>query len=145
MQLQNAIELARRGFVVLIVDREGHGNYENTGDTGAMMATSGLYDSAKYLYNLDYVDKDRIGISGHSMGGYTTAMVLMQDNAENGGLGIVSAGLIQSWSTFLARAATFRSVSSNPKTTNSFIRPTKTAARFPVSGCPPKPQKDMSA
>ena len=27
MQLQNAIELARRGFVVLAVDREGHGNY----------------------------------------------------------------------------------------------------------------------
>lgn len=98
MQLQNAIELARRGFVVLIVDREGHGNYENTGDTNAMMATSGLYDSAKYLYNLDYVDKDRIGISGHSMGGYTTAMVLMQDAS----VGIVSAGLIQSWSTFLA-------------------------------------------
>ena len=63
MQLQNAIELARRGFVVLTVDREGHGNYENTGDTGAMMATSGLYDSVKYVYNLDYVDKDKIGIS----------------------------------------------------------------------------------
>ena len=97
MQLQNAIELARRGFVVLIVDREGHGNYENTGDTSAMMATNGLYDSAKYLYNLDYVDKDRIGISGHSMGGMTTAMVLMQDAS----VGIVSAGLIQSWSTFM--------------------------------------------
>ena len=27
MQLQNAIELARRGFVVLTVDREGHVNY----------------------------------------------------------------------------------------------------------------------
>ena len=98
MQLQNAIELARRGFVVLTVDREGHGNYENSGDQSAMMATSGLYDSAKYLYNLDYVDKDRIGISGHSMGGYTTAMTLLEDM----GTGIVSAGLIQAWSTFIA-------------------------------------------
>ena len=98
MQLQNAIELARRGFVVLTVDREGHGNYENSGDQSAMMATSGLYDSAKYLYNLDYVDKDKIGISGHSMGGYTTAMTLMQD----AGVGIVSAGLIQAWSTFIS-------------------------------------------
>lgn len=101
MQLQNAIELARRGFVVLTVDREGHGNYENTGDTGAMMATSGLYDSVKYVYNLDYVDKDKIGISGHSMGGFTTAATLAQDVQ----LGLVSAGLMQAWSTFITAGA----------------------------------------
>ena len=101
MQLQNAIELARRGFVVLTVDREGHGNYENTDKTSAVMATSGLYDSVKYLYNMDYVDKDKIGISGHSMGGMTTAMTLMQDMQ----LGLVSAGLIQAWSTFWGAGA----------------------------------------
>ena len=71
-----------------------------------MMATSGLYDSAKYLYNLDYVDKTRIGISGHSMGGYTTAMTLVSDSTLRGGLGIVSAGLIQSWSTFITAVLT---------------------------------------
>ena len=101
MQLQNAIELARRGFVVLTVDREGHGNYENSGEQSAMMATSGLYDSVKYLYNMDYVDKDKIGISGHSMGGMTTAMTLMQDMQ----LGLVSAGLIQAWDTFMGAGA----------------------------------------
>lgn len=101
MQLQNAIELARRGFVVLTVDREGHGNYENTGETSALMATSGLYDSVKYLYNMDYVDKDKIGISGHSMGGMTTAMTLLQDMQ----LGLVSAGLIQAWDTFMGAGA----------------------------------------
>ncbi len=115
LQLPFAIELARRGFVVLTVDREGHGNYENRGNQNAMMATSGLYESAKYLYNLDFVDQSKIGITGHSMGGYTTAMALMEDFItpndvvlENGakaksvaGLNIIKAGLIQGWSTFI--------------------------------------------
>lgn len=113
LQLQNAIELSRRGFVVLVIDREGHGNYENTGETNALTATSGLYEAAKYLYNLDYVNRDKIGISGHSMGGYTTAMTLYWDSsataafdktsgkATGKGLGIISAGLMQGWSNFI--------------------------------------------
>ena len=107
-QLPFAVELARRGFVVLTIDREGHGNYENEANTNAMMATNGLYDSVKYVYNLPYVDQTRIGISGHSMGGYTTASVLMSDmynaanHAKGTGLGIVKAGLMQGWSTYMA-------------------------------------------
>ena len=108
-QLPNAVELARRGFVVLTIDREGHGNYENENDTAAMMNTNGLYQAAKYVYNLPYVDTSKIGITGHSMGGYTTAMTLMNDmynpanQATKGtGLGIISAGLMQGWSTYIA-------------------------------------------
>lgn len=115
LQLPFAIELSRRGFVVLAVDREGHGNYNNSGTQNALMATNGMYDSVKYLYNLDYVDKTQIGISGHSMGGFTTAYTLMQDNADslvstikvNGetvgayGLGLIKAGLMQGWSSFM--------------------------------------------
>lgn len=102
LQLQNAIELARRGFIVLTIDREGHGNYLPTSDKGsAMMNTSGMYDSAKYLYNLPEVDKSRIGISGHSMGGYTTAATLMQD----ANVGIISAGLMQGWDSFMGAGA----------------------------------------
>ena len=109
LQLQNAIELARRGFVVLTIDREGHGNYPNSGTQNAMMATAGLYDSAKYVYNLPYVDQSRIGISGHSMGGMTTASVLSADSrgtfddsgkATGNGLHIISAGLLQGYSSF---------------------------------------------
>ena len=101
LQLQNAIELARRGFIVLTIDRGGHGNNLPTSDTSAMMNTSGMYDSVKYLYNLPEVDKTKIGISGHSMGGYTTAMTLMQD----AGVGIISAGLMQGWDTFIMAGA----------------------------------------
>lgn len=107
-QLPFAVELARRGFIVLTIDREGHGNYENEANTNAMMATNGLYDSVKYVYNLPYVDQNKIGISGHSMGGYTTASVLMSDmynaanHAKGTGLGIVKAGLMQGWSTYMA-------------------------------------------
>ena len=107
-QLPFAVELARRGFIVLTIDREGHGNYENETDASALMATNGLYDSVKYVYNLPYVDTNKIGISGHSMGGYTTAMTLYTDmyNADNHakgtGLGIVKAGLMQGWSTYIA-------------------------------------------
>jgi len=111
LQMPFAVELARRGFIVLAIDREGHGNHENTGTTGAMMATKGLYDSAKYLYNLPEVDKSRIGISGHSMGGYTTASVLASDaynaskHSAGNGLGIVAAGLMQGWSSFMGAGA----------------------------------------
>ena len=117
LQLPNAVELARRGFIVLTVDREGHGNYENEQNTNALMATNGLYDSVKYIYNLPEVDRSRIGISGHSMGGYTTAMTLYTDSvyaAMAGGadallaaqkkgtnLGLVSAGLMQGWDTYI--------------------------------------------
>lgn len=115
-QLPNAIELARRGFVVLTIDREGHGNYNNITNSNALMTTTGLYDSAKYLYNLPYVDQTRVGMSGHSMGGYSTMMSLYQDSLiytvstgtdSDGrtynalGYGILSAGLIQGWSTFV--------------------------------------------
>lgn len=106
LQLQNAIELARRGFVVLTIDRGGHGNNEIDEATSAMMNTSGMYDAVKYLALQDYVDVSKIGISGHSMGGYTTAATLASDaynpdnHASGTGLGLVSAGLMQGWSSF---------------------------------------------
>ena len=103
LQLQNAIELARRGFIVITIDREGHGNYESTG-SAAMMTDAALYEAVKYAYNLPEVDKTMVGVTGHSMGGYSTAMAMMKDAAGTGGR-VISAGLIQGWSTFLGAGA----------------------------------------
>lgn len=100
LQLQNAIELARRGFIVLTMDREGHGNYEFV--DGSDTYTS-LYNAVKYVYNLPEVDKSRVGVTGHSMGGCATAMAMASDLATGGR--IISAGLMQGWSSFMGAGA----------------------------------------
>jgi hypothetical protein len=55
------IELARRGFVVLTIDANGHGN----SDAGTGSGTAAL----EYLADLDFVDDTQLGLIGHSMGG----------------------------------------------------------------------------
>lgn len=48
LQLQNAIELARRGFIVLTMDRTGHGNNLPSSDTMAISSSwNDLYNAAK--------------------------------------------------------------------------------------------------
>ncbi|UCE09134.1 MAG: alpha/beta fold hydrolase [Candidatus Thorarchaeota archaeon] len=55
------IELARRGFVALTIDVNGHGNSDpGTGSGGAAL---------DYLASLEYVNDSAIGLIGHSMGG----------------------------------------------------------------------------
>ena len=61
-----ALELARNGIVALSIDALGHGNtielVENDGPSlGGILALS-------YLKNLDFVDENKIGLIGHSMG-----------------------------------------------------------------------------
>jgi pimeloyl-ACP methyl ester carboxylesterase len=64
-----AIEFARRGYVVLAIDQPGHGYSAPPALTNAFGATDGL----QYLRSLDVVDKNNIGLSGHSMGGWGVA------------------------------------------------------------------------
>ena len=65
MQSPFAIELSRRGFVVLAMDMTGHGY------SGGVLGSAGFGGpgSLKYLRSLPYVDKANIGLEGHSMGG----------------------------------------------------------------------------
>jgi len=62
-----AIELARRGYVVLALDQGGHGY----SDPPAFAAGFGGPAALQYLRNLDIVDENNIGLEGHSMGGWT--------------------------------------------------------------------------
>jgi pimeloyl-ACP methyl ester carboxylesterase len=62
-----AIEFARRGYVVLALDQTGHGY----SDGPAFANGFGGPDGLAYLRGLEIVDKNNIGLEGHSMGGWT--------------------------------------------------------------------------
>ena len=81
MQLQNVIEMVRRGYVVLAIDYGGHGHNATEDQVDVELdfktfSTNANYgytpyimlNAAKYLYNLPMVDQSKIGVSGHSMG-----------------------------------------------------------------------------
>lgn len=62
-----AIEFARRGYVVLALDQRGHGYSAPP----AFAKGFGGPDGLAYLRSLAFVDRDNIGLEGHSMGGWT--------------------------------------------------------------------------
>src|SRR5919197_1465130 len=62
-----AIEFARRGYVVVALDQTGHGY----SDPPAFANGFGGPDGLTFLRSLPYVDKNNIGVEGHSMGGCT--------------------------------------------------------------------------
>ena len=72
MQDANAIELSRRGYVVLALDMYDHGhskaNAENTGGFFDFWPTS-LYDAVTYMYQQPYVLKDEEG-NGNAIPGF---------------------------------------------------------------------------
>jgi pimeloyl-ACP methyl ester carboxylesterase len=65
MQSPFAIELSRRGFVVLAMDMTGHGG--SGGNVGA--AGFGGPSALAFLRSQPFVDPGQIGLAGHSMGG----------------------------------------------------------------------------
>jgi len=109
MQDLNAIELSRRGFVVLALDQYDHGHSAIRRDVYSDSSFFGVWlpfwlhsmnDAVNYMYDQPYVLKDEagngmIGVTGHSMGGFSTTVALAFDTmayAQNGHLKI-RAGL----------------------------------------------------
>ncbi|MEP7314720.1 MAG: alpha/beta fold hydrolase, partial [Pseudomonadota bacterium] len=81
-----AIEFARRGYVVLALDQTGHGY----SDPPAFANGFGGADGLRFLRGLDIVDKNNIGLEGHSMGGW--AVVNAAAAIPDGYKAIVLAG-----------------------------------------------------
>lgn len=82
MQDMASIELSRRGYVVIAIDLLDHGKSSGTAEgisyTHALRYQgAGMIEAVEYAYNnLAYVDKDKIGITGHSNGGRATSFTL---------------------------------------------------------------------
>ncbi len=94
MQDSTYVELARRGYVVLAIDMYGHGfSQVVTGPQRDRARATGMYDGVELIASLPYVDKDKIGITGHSFGGRSANWSMPFDNKRDKPL--VSAVLLQ--------------------------------------------------
>lgn len=70
-----AIELSRRGFVVLALDTLGHGSSGGYLIQRAKDPTIGGDAAYKYLKSLAFVDGENLGVMGHSLGAMATLAV----------------------------------------------------------------------
>lgn len=124
MQDAPAIEMSRRGYVVLALDMYDHGHSTYANDPSAEKASgffafwpTALWDAVQYMYDQPYVLKDSdgtgvIAVSGHSMGGNSSEMALYYDELnvqKTGGPKKIMAGLSvgadYSWATYLGADA----------------------------------------
>ncbi|MCQ2558961.1 MAG: alpha/beta fold hydrolase [Oscillospiraceae bacterium] len=84
---QYGMELAKRGFVVIMPDMLNHGDSEVT-PAGVYLApyfvsdAYGAYAAVRYAKTLDYVDKSQLAVAGHSAGGQASNNCIRLDNAE---------------------------------------------------------------
>jgi dienelactone hydrolase len=78
-----AIEIARRGMVVLNIDAIGRGHSDIPGnpDAANFDKTYGGRSSVQYLRTLPFVDPRRVGIMGHSLGAEMAYLVAIKDPA----------------------------------------------------------------
>lgn len=76
-----AIELARRGFVVITLDTLGRGNSDNQFSElePGFDPTYGADSAFGYLQRLPFVDAERCGLAGHSLGGEWTYLAAMSN------------------------------------------------------------------
>ncbi|MDL2292813.1 hypothetical protein LJC17_04435 [Acholeplasma sp. OttesenSCG-928-E16] len=103
-----ALELARRGFVIINIDPYSQGDSSSSaGVQGSAIATVegyGAFDIIDWVYDNDdvlpYADKTRIGVTGHSAGGnaaYRAAVHFGRNSVDNGGVSKVHSIFISGY------------------------------------------------
>lgn len=105
MQDAPAIEMSRRGYIVLALDMYDHGDSRWSADIPVkdMFGTFWIFsqfDAAKYVYQQPYTKKDEkgnayIAVSGHSMGGFSSLVAMYMDemSALKTGYRMIYAGI----------------------------------------------------
>lgn len=90
MQDAQAIEMSKRGYVVLALDMYDHGHSTGTMEKPIPFFSfwpTAMYEAVQYMYEQDYVLKDEegngiIAVSGHSMGGFSSTHAVMLDEVD---------------------------------------------------------------
>lgn len=105
-----AIEMARRGYIVFAFDQYDHG--DSTWDTPSQFNfyVWSVYDAVEYMYSQKYVLKDAdgngmIAVSGHSMGGFSSELAVAWDEMN---VNLYHVHTYRMISVLLAMGADFR-------------------------------------
>lgn len=83
MQDLNFVELSRRGYVVMAIDMYGHGNSDAIPAEEWANRGTGMYDAVEQIAALPYVDRDNIGVTGHSNGARAANWSVLEDNKKS--------------------------------------------------------------
>lgn len=94
MQDLNYVEYSRRGYVVMSIDMYGHGNSDVVSPAEWSNRGTGMYDAVELIANLPYVDKGKIGVTGHSNGARAANWSILEDNKKDPADQLISSVLL---------------------------------------------------
>ncbi len=100
MQDMNFVEYARRGYVVMSIDMYGHGNSDVLYTSEISTRATGMTDAVELMASLPYVDKTKIGVTGHSNGARAANYAVDDDNKKDSPL-IASVLLVANDPTYV--------------------------------------------